>query len=95
MWRYGKKLGGFVNKPSKKIEKLERIVGKEDLFRLIYLFSAENVYLPKAEFNRIRRNEYIFDGFKNGKTPAELAKEHRLSVRQIYNIIHTQLSKKI
>lgn len=57
-------------------------------------FGGRPVYLPRGDrFVRFLRDRAIFDGF-NGKNVHDLAREHRLSSKQVYEILNKERERR-
>jgi len=66
-----------------------KVIGKEKLHQLIKAIGASRyVYIPRcADGLRLKRDREIVSRFNEGEAVENLAREHSLSDRQIWNIL--------
>ncbi len=73
---------------------LADIAGLNIVKQIVQAFGGESIYIPKPEsITRRRRDHRIYERF-NGRNYRELAREYRLSLRQVRNIIRQKKKEK-
>lgn len=80
-------------KNSVMVNRLARVIGDEAAKKFVQHYAGHVVVIPRcAAAMRAVRNQRIIDQYTHGTTAADLAREHKLTVRQIRVILNTPYS---
>lgn len=81
---------GAGNNPdgAARFDELERLVGLSVASELVRVYGGDTVYIPNCRYVRTRaRNQQIVREFDAGVSLEELAKRHKISVRQVSKVL--------
>lgn len=77
-----------AGKTTSRFGKLTDLIGKEAALRIREEFGGLVLSVPKVDgAERKKRDDTIKADYDKGRKAAELARAHKLTIRQIYNIL--------
>lgn len=86
---------GELHRGEQTFHALAEVVGIDNAHRIFRHFGGDRIYIPLLDdLWRHERNRKIVGAYNGGTSVWQLSSEHRLTVRQVWNILkHTDMSE--